>query len=89
MGETSWLHRLSPAARRHSRATGWTERGFTVRSLRASLKAAGFEEIRRFHQGTQPYESKGLGFAWQLVRLVAGNFAAAPQSAIWLAGRRP
>ncbi len=89
LGETSWLHRLSPAAHRQSRDTGWTERGFTVRGLRASLRTAGFEDIRRFHQGTQPYESKGFGFAWQLARLIAGNFAVAPQSAIWLAGRRP
>ena len=89
LGETSWLHRLSPAARRQSRETGWTERGFTVRGLRKSLRAAGFEEIRRFHQGTQPYESRGLGFGWQLTRLIAGNFAVAPQSAIWLAARRP
>jgi SAM-dependent methyltransferase len=89
LGETSWLHRLSPAARRQSRETGWTERGFTVRGLRKALRAAGFEDIRRFHQGTQPYESMGLGFAWQLARLIAGNFAVAPQSAIWLAARRP
>ena len=89
LGETSLLHRVSPAAHRHSHETGWVERGFTVRGLRASLRAAGFEDIRRFHQGTQPYESKGVGFAWQLARLIAGNFAVAPQSAIWLAGRRP
>jgi SAM-dependent methyltransferase len=88
LGETSWLHRLSPAAHRQARQTGWTERGFTVRELRRSLKSAGLEDIRRFHQGTQPYESMGLGFAWQLARLIAGNFAAAPQSAIWLAGQR-
>jgi SAM-dependent methyltransferase len=89
LGEPSWLHRLSPAAHRQARESGWMERGFTVRGLRRDLRAAGLGEIRRFHQGTQPYESGGLGFAWQLVRLIAGNLAAAPQMAIWLAGRKP
>jgi SAM-dependent methyltransferase len=89
LGETSWLHRLSPSAHRQTRDTGWVERGFTVRGLRGDLRAAGLVEIRRFFQGTAPYESRGREFSWQLVRLLAGNFAAAPRSAIWLAGRRP
>jgi 2-polyprenyl-3-methyl-5-hydroxy-6-metoxy-1,4-benzoquinol methylase len=89
LGETSWLHRISPGARRESRATGWMERGFTVRELRAGLSAAGLTDQRRFFQGTHPYESRAGGFAWQLVRLVAGNVAVAPKTAIWLAGRRP
>jgi SAM-dependent methyltransferase len=88
LGETSWLHRFSPAARRKTRETGWVERGFTARGLRADLRDAGFVEIRRFFQGTDPYESRGREFVWQLARLVAANFAVAPQSAIWLAGRR-
>lgn len=89
LGETSWLHRLSPGAWRQSRTTGWVERGFTARGLRRDLRGAGFAEVRRFFQGTNPYEGRGGGFGWQLVRLVAGNFVAAPQSAVWLAGRRP
>ena len=83
LGETSWLHRISPFAHRHARETGWMERGFTVRGLRADLKAGGLTEQRRFFQGTHPYESRSGEFAWQLVRLVAGNFAVAPKAAIW------
>ena len=89
LGETSWLHRLSPAAHRGSRTTGWLERGFTVRGLRADLRGAGFVEVRRFFQGTNPYESRASGFAWQLVRLIAANFVVAPKAAIWLAARAP
>jgi SAM-dependent methyltransferase len=89
LGETSWLHHLSPSAHRGSRTTGWLERGFTVRRLRADLRAAGFVEIRRFFQGTHPYESRGSEFVWQLTRLIAANFVAAPKAAIWLAGRAP
>jgi SAM-dependent methyltransferase len=89
LGETTWLHRHSPAAHRQSRETGWLERGFTVRGLRADLRAAGFVDLRRFFQGTGPYESGGTEFAWQLLRLVAANFAVAPKAAVWLAGRRP
>jgi hypothetical protein len=57
--------------------------------LRADLRAAGFAEVRRFFQGTHPYASRSGEFGWQLVRLVAANFAAAPKAAIWLAGRVP
>jgi SAM-dependent methyltransferase len=89
LGETTWLHNISPAARRESRRTGWRERGFTGRRLRADLRDLGFVELRRFYQGTHPYESRGSEFVWQLIRLVAANFAVAPQAAIWLAGRVP
>jgi 2-polyprenyl-3-methyl-5-hydroxy-6-metoxy-1,4-benzoquinol methylase len=89
LGETTWLHRHSPGAHRQTRQTGWVERGFKARALRADLRDAGFVEIRRFFQGTDPYESRGREFVWQLVRLGAANFAVAPQSALWLAGRRP
>ena len=65
------------------------ERGFTVRGLRSDLRAAGFGEIRRFFQGTDPYERRIGGFSFQLARLVAANLAAAPQAAIWLAARMP
>ncbi|HEY2771305.1 MAG TPA: class I SAM-dependent methyltransferase [Solirubrobacteraceae bacterium] len=89
LGETTWLHRFSPRAHRESRETGWMERGFTVRGLRADLRAAGFVDTRRFFQGTDPYEGRWRGLTWQLVRLVAANVAAAPQAAIWLAARKP
>jgi SAM-dependent methyltransferase len=89
LGETTWLHNVSPSAHRESRRTGWLERGFTARRLRADLREAGFVEIRRFYQGTHPYESRGSEFLWQLSRLVAANFVVAPKAAIWLAGRVP
>jgi 2-polyprenyl-3-methyl-5-hydroxy-6-metoxy-1,4-benzoquinol methylase len=88
VGETTWLHRFSPRARRHAGDTGWHEHGFTVRGLRSDLRAAGLGELRRFHQGTHPYEGAS-GFAWQLLRLLGAQFAAAPQAAIWLGGRKP
>ena len=88
VGEPTWLHRFSPAARAMQRERGWVERGPTLRSLRRDLRAAGFGELRRFHQPTFPYEGRGRGFAWQLARLVAANFAVAPQGHVWLAARR-
>jgi SAM-dependent methyltransferase len=87
LGEPTWLHRLSPNARRTSRELGWRERGLTLRELRADLRAAGFDETRRFFQGTRPY-SGGRGFAGQLVRLVGARVLAAPQHHLWIAARR-
>jgi SAM-dependent methyltransferase len=88
-GEPSWLHDLSPHARETARTVGWRERGVRVRTLRRDVGAAGLVDVRRFFQGTRPYESRGRGFAWQLTRLVAANVAAAPQAQVWLAARRP
>jgi SAM-dependent methyltransferase len=88
IGETTWLHRFSPRARGHARDTGWHEHGFTVRGLRSDLRAAGLDDLRRFHQGTHPYEGVA-GFGYQLLRLIGAQIAAAPQAAIWLAGRSP
>lgn len=87
LGEPTWLHNLSPGARATRRERGWLERGLTLRGLRRDLRDAGFGEIRRFFQPTRPYESRGLGFAWQLTRLVAANFLVAPQAHLWLAAR--
>ncbi len=86
VGETTWLHRFSPRARGHARDTGWHEHGFTVRALRGDLRNAGLVEVRRFHQGTHPYEG-AAGFGCQLLRLIGAQFVVAPQAAIWLAGR--
>jgi 2-polyprenyl-3-methyl-5-hydroxy-6-metoxy-1,4-benzoquinol methylase len=88
-GEPSWLHDISPGARRTTRERGWHERGIQMRSLKRACREAGLGDFRRFFQGTHPYKSRGRGFAWQLVRLVAANVAVAPQSLIWLAARRP
>jgi SAM-dependent methyltransferase len=87
-GEPSWLHDLSPRARADARERGWRERGVRLRALRRHCRAAGLGELRRFFQGTQPYERRGREFVWQLVRLAAANLAVAPGAQIWLAARR-
>jgi 2-polyprenyl-3-methyl-5-hydroxy-6-metoxy-1,4-benzoquinol methylase len=87
-GEPSWLHGVSPHARRTHRERGWTERGVTARGLRRDCTAAGLGSFRRFFEPTQPYESRTRGFAWQLLRLAAANVAVAPQAQVWLAAQR-
>jgi SAM-dependent methyltransferase len=87
LGEPTWLHRISPEARRTRRDRGWVERGLSLRVLRRDLRDAGFVEHRRFFQPTSPYEGRGLGFLWQLVRLVGANAWVAPQAHLWLAAR--
>jgi len=88
LGEPSWLHRLSPHARRTSRQRGWTERGLSVRGLRRDLRAAGFGEVRRFFGPTRPYERRVAGLLGQAARLVGANLLAAPQMQVWLAARK-
>lgn len=87
-GEPSLLHGVSPGARRKHRETGWIERGIGARQLRSDCEAAGLGDVRRFQEGTYPYESRLRGFAWQLVRLTAANVAFAPQTSVWLAARK-
>jgi SAM-dependent methyltransferase len=87
-GEPSWLHRISPHARRVTRDYGFIERGITLRSLKRSCSRHGLGCFRRFHEGTRPYESQGREFLWELIRLVAGNFFVSPQTSIWLAAQR-
>jgi 2-polyprenyl-3-methyl-5-hydroxy-6-metoxy-1,4-benzoquinol methylase len=88
LGEPTWLHRFSPAARTARQAHGWMERGLGARALRRDLGDAGFGELRRFHQPTSPYEGRGVPFLWQLVRLLAANAWVAPQAHLWFAARR-
>lgn len=88
LGEPSWLHALSPHARRVRREQGWTERGIRLRALRRDLCEAGFGEVRRFFGATRPYEARVRGLAWQAARLVGANVAAAPQMHVWVAARR-
>jgi len=88
-GEPSWLHAVSPGARRTSRELGWIERGIRVRSLRQDCAAAGLGDFRRFFEPTRPYHDRLRGFAWQATRLLAADIAVAPQASVWFAARRP
>jgi SAM-dependent methyltransferase len=87
VGEPTWLHGVSPGARSTRRELGWLERGLTLRGLRRDLRSAGFQDLRRFFQGTRPYERWGL--LPQLARLVGARLVAAPQHHLWLAARKP
>jgi SAM-dependent methyltransferase len=89
LAEPTWLHRLSPEARRVRAQRGWLERGLTLRGLKRDLRAAGFGTVRRFFQPTRPYEGRLGGFTWQLTRLVAANWLWAPQAHLWVAAERP
>lgn len=88
-GEPSWLHTISPSARRAHRDKGWTERGVTIRQLKRDCRSAGLGSFRRFYEGVGAYESRAGEFAWQLMRLVAANVAVAPKSSVWLAAQKP
>ncbi len=88
LGEASWLHRHSRKAKHVHGERGWLERGLDLGELKADLAAAGFAEPRRFFQPTRPYEGRGRGFGWQLVRLIAANYWVAPQAHLWLAAQR-
>ena len=87
-GEPSWLHAVSPSARRTTRELGWIERGVRIRSLRRDCAAAGLGAFERFFEPTRPYASRLAGFGWQAVRLAAANVAVAPQASVWLAAKR-
>ena len=89
LAEPTWLHRISPEARRVRAERGWLERGLTLRGLKRDLHAAGFGAVRRFFQPTRPYESRLGGFTWQLARLVAADLLWAPQAHLWIAAERP
>ncbi|MEN3340786.1 MAG: hypothetical protein V7644_190 [Actinomycetota bacterium] len=87
-GEPSWLHNVSPAARRVHRETGWVERGVEVRALEADCRDSGLGNVRRFFEGTRPYEHRVREFGWQLIRLVAANLAFAPQASVWVVAQK-
>ncbi|HEY2652955.1 MAG TPA: class I SAM-dependent methyltransferase [Solirubrobacteraceae bacterium] len=86
-GEPSWLHQISPGARRTHRELGWIERGITVRGLRRDCAAAGLGNFRRFWEPTAPYGQRRR-VLWEGVRLVAGNLFVAPHASVWLAAQR-
>lgn len=85
--EPSWLHDLSPGARRTTRDLGWIERGVRIRSLKRDCAAHDLGEFRRFYEGTAPYASLG-SFAWQLARLIGSRVSCAPQMSVWLAAQK-
>jgi SAM-dependent methyltransferase len=89
LGEPTWLHRISPEARRVRAERGWLERGLTLRGLKRDLRATGFGTVRRFFQPTRPYAGRVREFTWQLTRLAAANWAWAPQAHLWVAAERP
>jgi SAM-dependent methyltransferase len=88
-GEPSWLHAISPRARRVHRETGCSEHGIRVSALKRYCREAGLGEFRRFWEPTRPYERRITEFVWQWIRLAAANVWVAPQAAVWLAARKP
>jgi SAM-dependent methyltransferase len=88
-GEPSWLHGVSPDARRVTREKGWVEKGVRVSALKRDCRRAGLGSFRRFHEGTRAYEGRLGPFAWQLARLVGANLWVAPGGHIWLAAQKP
>lgn len=87
-GAPSWLHSLSPHARRTSKEEGWVERGVRVRTLKRDCALAGLGDFRRFYEGTQPHAGRLLDFGYQAARVVAARAASAPQMSVWLAARK-
>lgn len=87
-GEPSWLHGISPHARRTSKHEGWVERGIRVRTLKRDCEAVGLADFRRFYEGTRPHCGRVLDFGYQAARVLAARAASAPQMSVWLAARR-
>lgn len=87
-GEPSWLHTLSPHARRTERDAGWVERGVTVRQLKRDCRAVGLSNFRRFYEGTAPHRGGAVSMAWQTARLLGARLSTAPQMSVWVAAQR-
>ncbi|MEJ7783924.1 MAG: class I SAM-dependent methyltransferase [Solirubrobacteraceae bacterium] len=86
--EPSWLHDLSPSARRVSKQMGWVEKGVRVRSLKGHCSAAGLGNFRRFYEGTAPYAGKARDLGWQAARLLGARLSTAPQMSVWVAAQK-
>jgi 2-polyprenyl-3-methyl-5-hydroxy-6-metoxy-1,4-benzoquinol methylase len=87
-GEPTWLHTISPRARRTHRETGWIERGVTLRSLKRDCAANGMTRFRRFYEGTSPF-APGVGpFLFELARLVGAQVNVSPRTSLWLAAQK-
>jgi 2-polyprenyl-3-methyl-5-hydroxy-6-metoxy-1,4-benzoquinol methylase len=85
-GEPSWLHGISPAARRVSKELGWVERGVRVRALKRDCAASGLGNFRRFYEGTAPHAAP-RELVWQIARLVGARLTCSPQMSIWIAAQ--
>lgn len=86
-GEPSWLHGISPHARRTSKELGWVERGVTIRGLKRYCEDAGLGNFRRYYEGTAPHDGRGAALLWQTVRLWGARVSTAPQMSVWLAAQ--
>jgi len=86
--EPSWLHDLSPSARRASKEMGWVEKGVRVRSLKQHCSAAGLGNFHRFFEGTAPYAGRFRDLGWQAARLLGARLSTAPQMSVWLAAQK-
>jgi len=86
--EPSWLHDLSPGARRVSKQMGWVEKGVRVRSLKRYCSATGLGNFRRFYEGTDPYAGGVRDLGWQAARLLGARLSTAPQMSVWLAAQK-
>lgn len=87
-GEPSWLHTISPGARRTHRETGWVERGVTVRQLMRDGRNAGLGHFRRYYEGSAPHRGRMRDIAWQGLRLCGARVSTAPQMSIWVAAQK-
>jgi 2-polyprenyl-3-methyl-5-hydroxy-6-metoxy-1,4-benzoquinol methylase len=86
-GEPSWLHGLSPHARKTSKEEGWIERGIVLRTLKRDCRDAGCVEFRRFYEGTSPFSPGLRPFLFELVRLVGAQVNISPKTSVWLAAQ--
>ncbi len=86
-GEPSWLHDISPGARRTTRELGWVERGVRIRDLKRDCAAVGLNNFRRYYEGTAPNGGGGRSLLWQTARLWGARLSTAPQMSVWLAAQ--
>lgn len=87
-GEPSYLHAISPEARRVTREEGVIERGITLTSIKKDCRKVDLGNFQRFFESTSPYSARIKGFTWQLIRLVSANFFFAPQTSLWIAAQK-
>jgi SAM-dependent methyltransferase len=87
-GEPSWLHTISPHARRTHREVGWVERGVAVRHVKRDCRLAGLGNFRRYYEGTAPHRGGAKDLAYQTARLYGARVSTAPQMSVWLAAQK-